>query len=200
MMSRGNLYQPSSDDRLRVRQAAIDWARSAVSDPDTLYLDTETTGLDAHAEVVEISVVDSDGAVLLDTLVRPQSTIPPDAEAVHGISNAMASTAPEWPQVYDELVWIIGRRRVVVYNADFDYRLVTQMNDRHRIRHTLPEWQCAMRQFSGYSGQWHARYGNYRWHRLDHAVTVFGHQPGGHRALGDALACRLVVQGMAASG
>jgi DNA polymerase III subunit epsilon len=200
MMLRGNLYEPSSEDRLRVRNAAIRWACETVNDPDTLYLDTETTGLDASAEIVEISVVDADGVVLLDTLVRPQSRIPPDAEAVHGISNVIALTAPEWPQVYGDLVRIIERRRVVVYNAEFDFRLVTQMNGRHRIHHALPGWQCAMRQFSGYSGQWHAKYGNYRWHRLDHAVAVFGHQPGGHRALGDALACRLVVQGMAGSG
>src|SRR5690606_37121994 len=38
---------------------------------NALILDTETTGLDADAEVVELAVIDCAGAVLLDTLVRP---------------------------------------------------------------------------------------------------------------------------------
>ena len=37
-----------------------------------VYLDLETTGLGPEDEVVAIGIVDPEGAVLLDTLVRPQ--------------------------------------------------------------------------------------------------------------------------------
>lgn len=41
--------------------------------PTTIYLDTETTGLDAFFgdEIVEIAIIDEKGKVLLNTLVQP---------------------------------------------------------------------------------------------------------------------------------
>lgn len=199
MMSKRSIYQPTDDDRARLRHAAISWAQEVAGDAGAIFLDTETTGLDDHAEIIEISLMAASGDVLLDTLVCPQSRIPPDAQAVHGISNAMVADAPQWPDVCRLLLEIIDGRRIVVYNAEFDFRMVSQMNGRHRLSHNLSAWQCAMQQYSGFAGVWHARYGNFRWHRLDDAVAQFGHPPGGHRALADARACKLVVDGMARS-
>ncbi|HHQ4784521.1 TPA: hypothetical protein ACSPZU_004090, partial [Aeromonas veronii] len=39
-------------------------------------LDTETTGLDDQAEIVEISIIDQLGKVVFDSLVKPQKPIP----------------------------------------------------------------------------------------------------------------------------
>ena len=47
-------------------------------------LDTETTGLYDDAEIVEISIIDENGGVLLDTLVKPLKPIPAEATAIHG--------------------------------------------------------------------------------------------------------------------
>lgn len=199
MMSKRTLYQPTDEDCARLRHAAISWAQEVAGDAGAIFLDTETTGLDDRAEIIEISLLAASGDVLLDTLVRPQTRIPPDAQAVHGISNAMVADAPDWPDVCRQLLEIIEARRIVVYNAEFDFRMVSQMNRRHRLMHNLNTWQCAMQQYSGFAGVWHARYGNFRWHRLDDAVAKFGHPPGGHRALADARACKLVVDGMARS-
>lgn len=200
MMSQRKLYQPSDEDRDRARVEAIAWAQRAIADARALYLDTETTGLDTRAEIVEISVLDAGGNVLLDTLVRPQTRIPPDAEAIHGISNAMVADAPAWPVVFREVTQIISGRSVIVYNAEFDFRMVSQMNSRHGLPGDLRPWECAMRRYSGFAGIWNAKYGNYRFHKLDDAVARFGHPGGGHRALTDARACRLVVEGMAGAG
>lgn len=54
-----------------------------------IILDTETTGLDNTAEIVEISVINDQGEVLLDTLIKPTKPIPGDATAIHGITNEM---------------------------------------------------------------------------------------------------------------
>ncbi len=170
-----------------------------MADAGTVFLDTETTGLDERAEIIEISIIDGRGNVLLDTLVRPRSAIPADAMAIHGISNEQVRSAPGWHDVFPDLEQVLRQRRVVVYNAPFDARMVAQMNALNGIPATFTGWECAMQQFSSFAGVWHERYGNYRWHRLDDAAARFGHAPGGHRALADALACRLVVEGMARS-
>lgn len=200
MSIRTRQHIPSDEDRDRARREAITWARQVVGDQSTVYLDTETTGLDERAEIIEISVLDCRGIVLFDSLVRPVFRIPPDAQAIHGISNEMVTNAPDWKDVFPYFLEVVHQRRVVVYNAEFDARIVQQMNGRHRITRRLSTWQCAMKQYSGYAGIWHERYGNYRFHKLDSALAGFGHPPGGHRALADARACKLVVEGMATSG
>jgi len=54
---------------------------------EPIFLDTETTGLDNRAEIIEISIVDYQGKVLFDELVKPMRTIPIEATRVHGITN-----------------------------------------------------------------------------------------------------------------
>ena len=63
---------------ITLRRSAIEMAREMVA-RRPVYLDTETTGLDEQSEIVEISLIDSDGSVLLDTLVKPLERIPAGA-------------------------------------------------------------------------------------------------------------------------
>jgi DNA polymerase-3 subunit epsilon len=176
---------------------AIEWAKQRASDTGTVYLDTETTGLGPDAEIVDIALIGADGRVLLDTLVQPLGAIPEAASAIHGLTAEHLVSAPLWADVAGAVLELISGRTVVVYNAEYDFRIVQQCCRRYGVPE--PEafspalvWDCAMRAFSDYMG---AR----RWHKLDAAAAQFGHPPGGHRALGDALACRSVVLGMAGS-
>lgn len=181
------------------RADATRWAAEVAGDFLTVYLDTETTGLGKDAEVIDIAVVAGDGRVLLDTLVRPMQPIPPDASRVNGIWDADVAAAPHWHEVHDALVPLLEARRIVVYNAAFDRRLLSQTCARHGLLEPQALWDCAMLEYARYCGELNASQRGYRWHRLDHAALSFGAQPGGHRALGDALACRHVVLGMATS-
>jgi DNA polymerase III subunit epsilon len=191
---------PTTDNRTQSRAAAIAWASAVVARPDIVYLDTETTGLDGRAEIVEIAVIDNTGRTLLDTLVRPDGIIPYEVVRIHGIDDEMVAGAPRWPEVYPALLDLLRDRTVIVYNAEFDYRLVNQMNRRSGYPTCAGQWHCAMKQYAAYATDWHARYGNYRWHKLDVALARFGHAKDGHRARPDADACRLVVIGMADGG
>lgn len=191
---------PSASDRRQSRAAAIAWAAGVVARPDVVYLDTETTGIDGRAEIVEIAVVDGAGNTLLDTLVRPDGIIPYEVIRIHGIDDGMVADAPRWLEVYPALLDLLRERTVIVYNAEFDFRLVNQMNRRSGFPRRADQWHCAMRQYAGFATDWHTRYGNYRWHKLGVALSRFGHPENGHRARADALACRLVVFGMASEG
>lgn len=182
-----------------LRAQMIAWARETSGRGDVVFLDTETTGLDHDAEIIEIAVLDARGATLLDTLVRPDRPIPADASRIHGIDDALVAGAPRWPEVAPLLIPLLLGRRVIVYNADFDARLVNQMNARHGVAFHpgTAGWHCAMKRYADFVGEPNPKYGGNRWHRLDVAVAAFGAQPGGHRARADAEACRLVVAGMA---
>lgn len=188
---------PNASDRRRSRAAAIAWASEVIARPDVVYLDTETTGIDGRAAIVEIAVVDGDGRTLLDTLVRPDGIIPYDVVRIHGIDDGMVANAPGWLDVYPVLLDMLRERVVIVYNAEFDFRLVNQMNRRSGFPQRADQWHCAMKHYAGFASDWHTRYGNYRWHKLGVALARFGHPENGHRARADALACRLVVHGIA---
>lgn len=179
------------------RATAATWAAALLRRSDVVFLDTETTGLDDRAEIIEVAVVDVAGRTLLDSLVRPDARIPDDARRIHGIDDAMVAGAPQWPDVHRILLPLLTGRTIVVYNADFDLRLVGQMNQRFGLPVADGAWECAMRQYAQFAGEWHERYGGYRWHKLDVAASRFGLPASGHRARADALACRGVVVGMA---
>ncbi len=179
------------------REHAVAWAQGVLSEPSTVYLDTETTGFPPAAEVVDLAVVTAAGEILVDTLVRPLSPIPAGATAIHGISDHHVAAAPYWVDIHDLLCDALTGRTVVIYNLDFDRRVLLGCGDRHRL--SLPEarWECAMRAYAGYRGERSQRGGQFRLHKLEDAAHHFGHPPGGHRALADAVTCLRVVRGMA---
>ena len=88
-------------------------------------LDSETTGLDpcqGHV-IVEVACVNLDGGEIGETwstLVAPGRPIPPDAAAVHGITDAMVRDAPQPGDVAAELHRRCAGRAMVFHNAAFD--------------------------------------------------------------------------------
>lgn len=181
------------------RIKAINWAKTVVAASGTLYLDTETTGFGHDAEIVEVAIINAGGAVLYDSLVRPHQKIPTDATRVHGITDAMVQDAPVWPEVYPHVHELLTNSSgIVVYNAEFDRRIIDQVNRRAGLASAQVKWGCAMLQYAAYAGIWNAKYGNWRWHKLEQAARDFGlPYNGAHRALADAHMCQAVVAGMA---
>jgi hypothetical protein len=51
---------------------------------DPVFLDTETTGLDAGAQALEIGLVNARGERIFETRLKPTVGIDPTAAAVHG--------------------------------------------------------------------------------------------------------------------
>ncbi len=92
----------------------------------TVFLDTETTGLDDYAQVVEIAVVDEDGSVLFESYCRPTVPVEPGAQAVHGIGAEVLAGGPAWPEIADQVRQVLEGNTVVIFNAEFDTRILIQ--------------------------------------------------------------------------
>jgi DNA polymerase III epsilon subunit-like protein len=182
------------------QQQAQLWLRE-----NSLIMDTETTGLGDDAEIVEITLIDTTGKVLLNTLVKPRSVIPESAIAIHGITNEMVSDAPSWIKVCSKFYHLISGRKVVIYNSDYDTRLLEQTNAANWIVGPCcieqPVFECAMLAYAEFYGQKGMR-GGYRWQKLTAAaeqqnVTIEGTP---HRALSDCLTTLGVIKAMANGG
>ncbi len=181
--------------QIRDRDAAIFWARTLFPPKQPRYdwviLDTETTGLDLRAEIVEISILAADGRVLLDTLVRPINPIPQASTAIHRITDVMVAAAPTFSQVYAELVEQLQEKTIVTYNAAFDRRVLQQGLQCYNLPPLQQvRWACAMQQYARYIGEWNPKWQSYRWPKLT---------GGDHTALGDCRATLRLLQHMAAT-
>jgi DNA polymerase-3 subunit epsilon len=172
------------------REKATFWARSLLDRGDWVILDTETTGISAGDEIVQIAVLSSQEEVLLNTLVRPTQPIPPQATAIHGITDVEVADAPPFPEVFERLQEITKGKTVVIYNAQFDLRLIRQTLSRHgAFSCGLDDDQaeCAMLQYAAWFGEvWSD--GGYKWQKL---------RGGDHTALGDCRATLALIRTMA---
>jgi DNA polymerase III subunit epsilon len=175
------------------RVAAVEWARDLTVSRDFVVFDSETTGFSSPVDFVEIAVVDPAGQTLFDSLLKPSCRIEPRARAVHGHSAKSLSSAPRFLEVYPDLLEVLCRRRVVVFNASYDRRVwdtvIRHLGARGALAGELPRWECAMRQYARFVGEPAKRGRGNRPQKL----------PGGnHTALGDALATLRLIKGMAA--
>src|SRR5712692_8927456 len=89
-----------------------------------LLLDTETTGKPEHRgfQIVEVAVVNQDGQILYQSLVKPDIAMPGEASEVSGITDAQLADAPTFTQIWPSLVQVLTSTDVPVcgWNADFD--------------------------------------------------------------------------------
>lgn len=180
------------------RREALREARAALGQ-EPLFLDTETTGLGPRDEIVEICILDSSGAVLMDQLVKPKRRIPRDASQVHGITDVHVAEAPAWPQVLPQVQELLAGRLVAAYNADFDRRMLAQTNINHRLGLPLHEveWFCIMKAYAKFYGQWNPSRRSYRWQSLEQAGRQCGLPlPNSHRARADTLLAKAVFDHM----
>ena len=195
------------DDRIEAAQ----WARTVLADPETVFLDLETTGLGA-AFIVELAVIDGSGKPLLDTLVNPLIPIPDEAAGIHGISDEMVRSAPTFADLLTELTNVLAGRRAIIYNAEFDTTILRTELDRYfqvtepmleieeltiaqsRAPHpSVRTWmksvraECAMQWHAQWYGDWNDYWGDYTWQPLG----------GGHRAIDDCQTLRERILAMA---
>ncbi|MCJ7624506.1 MAG: 3'-5' exonuclease [Anaerolineaceae bacterium] len=166
-----------------------------------IYLDTETTGLKDNDEIVEIAIIDHDGSILFDELVRPAKKIPFDATRIHGITDSMVASARKWPVIWPLVRIIIISRMTGIYNAEYDVRMMKQSF----TNYGLP-WKDTLRTFdvialySKYYGEWDSRRASYRYQSLKKAGGHFRIPlQNSHRAKDDCLLTRDVLHHIANS-
>lgn len=174
------------------RNNAIKWAKEILENPSNyVILDTETTGLDSEAEVVQIGVINIGGEILLDSLIRPTIPIPKEASAIHGITDDMVALAPTFWDIYPKIEETLRWKDIVIYNAEFDRRILNYCCEKSNRFHLSlrKRSHCAMEIYAKYYGEWSSYWEDYKWQPLD----------GGHNAIADCLACLDLIKRMANS-
>jgi len=157
--------------------------QAAVFASSVAFVDLETTGTAAADDrVTEVGVVrvdDGEHVSEWGTLVNPECSIPPEIQALTGISNAMVARAPTFAQIADELAERIGGCVFVAHNARFDYGFLK--HEFGRLRRAFSAQVLCTVKLSRRLYPEAAR------HNLDTIIERHGLASGNrHRALGDA--------------
>lgn len=165
------------------------WARERVRLRDFNVLDTETTGVNRIAEMVELAIIGPNGETVYDGLIRPKHSIARKATETHGITN---DDVREAPRLRDEHVDIqealASQPWLLIYNKGFDERILRQSAFVNKLPpFELPRVDDLMMRFARWSGSWNAQKYGYRWAMLD----------SGHKAAGDCRSCVALVEKMA---
>lgn len=191
--ARSAAWRKAQDEELAlkrdIRANAASWLQA-----QPVFIDTETTGLDASDEVIEIAVLDQAGQVLLHSLVRPSVPISEGAAAVHSIAQADVAMAPAWPEVHARINAVLHGRLVVGHNAPFEQRMLAQTCRVHGLAEPEPSgWSCTMELLTPLNG--------WRYPCLQRALALASAPvedlPPAHRAPADAERCRRLVMALA---
>lgn len=86
-------------------------------------LDTETTGLH-KAEICELSIIDKNGEIVFNSLIKPINAIPEDVTKIHGITNEMVKDAPTFDDIAPQITKLLEYKNVAIYNAEFDVNML----------------------------------------------------------------------------
>lgn len=185
----------------RIEGSFIDWCRQVVESDQYVILDTETTGL--KGEIIDLGIVDIQGNVVYDGLLKPACEIEPGATRVHGITDQMVANAPCFKEAWISILGLIQGKGIITYNAKFDSGRLVHTANAHNVQ--LPEltWYCAMLEYAAFYDEPN-RYGHFEpaWQKLEEALAqqdiYLGKQT--HRALWDARAAAALIRGMATLG
>lgn len=95
-----------------------------------IVLDTETTGLEPAEghRIVEIGAVELINHVAtgrtFHQYINPERPMPPEAEAIHGLTDAFLADKPVFAAVAEAFAAFIGDAPLVIHNAAFDMRFI----------------------------------------------------------------------------
>ncbi|MEQ1687046.1 MAG: DNA polymerase III subunit epsilon [Sphingopyxis sp.] len=181
-----------------------------------IIFDTETTGLNAGGgdRIVEIGCIELVGRVetgrTFHTYCNPERPMPPEAQAVHGLSDAFLADKPLFADCVDALLAFLGGdAQLVAHNASFDFGFIDAelkraghpVLDRSRMVDTVA---MARRLHPGAKHSLDAlctRYGIDRSHRVKHGALLDAEllaqlyvEMTGGRQIGMALAAEAVTE------
>ncbi|EPJ43974.1 MAG: hypothetical protein OFPI_41070 [Osedax symbiont Rs2] len=105
----------------RAGRGAANWLDDA-----PLYISTKNSGSGEFAQVIEIALLDASQNVIFHSQIRPSVAIDKDAEQYHAINLSSLQGRPVWPDVIDRLKNLLRGRKVIIFDAIYETRILKQ--------------------------------------------------------------------------
>jgi DNA polymerase III epsilon subunit-like protein len=139
------------------RREHVQWAQALLAFPNLAFLEVDTDGLHADANILRIALVDQSGAVLSDQLVQPRRPLSPKIAHLTGITPEIVASAPTLVEVWrsSQFRAAFAGRYILSFNLEFDSGKLSES----AVRYDLPELplvgDCLMLRAQDYYGASH---------------------------------------------
>ncbi len=158
---------------------------------EILVLDTETTGFSKTDEILQLSIINGDGEVVMNEYFRPEHTRSwYYAEKVNHISPAMVEDKPAISERKREIENILHAAKVIVgYNLPFDQGMLIQ-NGIYIPSAKKVRYVDLMKPFAKTYGEKSEKYpGQFKYQKLITCAKYYGYtEEGWHDSLADTKA------------
>jgi DNA polymerase III epsilon subunit-like protein len=141
-----------------------------------LFLHCKTTGAAELSEVVEIAILDTAGAPMVDELVKPKRHIRPSATQEHGLSDDMVNSAAKWSEVLPKIEEVLVGEKICVYDLEYELQAIKNSYQNNHNRWALNDdaFISLMDLFSRYKNERDPRNGSLRFYSLEEATLALG--------------------------
>lgn len=153
----------------------------------TVIFDTETTGMcPGTDEILQISIMDADENVLLNTYIKPYLMNEwSEAQGTHGITPEMVENAPYLHEVILDIKAIFDVAEFIVgYNIGFDRGFLSFAG----IDLSKKQQIDVMEDFAPLYGEWSNYYQSFKWQKLSTCASYFDFEFKAHDSLEDVKA------------
>ena len=173
------MMKPTNEEFQDYKTKAVEWAKERLSDPNTVIIDLESTGLlhqDPDTEIVQIAIIDTRGRQLLSMLLKPAQPMSDTVIGIHKIANDQVANQPLFPQIAKMISFVLKDKHLIAWNADFDVSLLWHMFKKYEIpQPKIAGASCAMDKYSEFSGEWNTKRDGFRWQKLPNFIGEESH-------------------------
>ncbi len=107
-----------------------------------IFYDTETTGVRPDSDrIIELAAYDPVLDRTYCQLINPGCPIPPDATAIHHISNEMVANAPSFAKVAEEFTQFCEGDVILLAHNNDAFDLHFMRHEFSRAQQTMPSWR-----------------------------------------------------------
>lgn len=158
---------------------------------NTIVFDTETTGTKplGNDEILQISIVDGNNAVLFSSYIKPAHRKSwPKAQEINGISPAMVKNAPVFEEIKSDIQAIFDKAELIVgYNVFFDYEFLYVQGIKAKESTYFFD---VMQEFAPVGGKYDSYHEDFKWCTLSTCARKYKFKFQAHDALEDTRATR----------
>jgi DNA polymerase III epsilon subunit-like protein len=130
------------------------WAQAVLAFPNLAFLEVDTDGLYADADILRIALVDQNHAVLYDQVLQPRRPLSPKTLHLTGITPEMVAHAPTLAEVWrsPQLLAAFVGRYLLSFNLEFDSGKLSENAARYGLPPLPLVGDCLMLRAQEYYG------------------------------------------------
>src|SRR5713101_8398544 len=135
----------------------VQWAQALLAFSNLAFLEVDTDGLYADADILRIVLIDQSGTVLYDQVVQPRRPLTPKIAHLTGITPEMLVQAPTLAEVWrsSQLVAAFVGRYILSFNLEFDSGKLAESAARYGLPELPLVGDCLMLRAQEYYGASH---------------------------------------------